>query len=181
MKPDFETNTNWIVITGAPSSGKTTVLDELAKKGYHTEPETARLFIESEMAKGRPLEDIKADALHLQIGILKTKIDRETRLNPEELVLFDRGIPDTIAYCELCHLSTKIVLQDCYHFKYKYVFHFDRLPLIKDGTRIDTEEDADFLDNHLEKAYQSLGYTVIRVPVMSIKDRVDFILGYLPA
>ena len=35
----FEVQTNWHVITGAPCSGKTTLIDQLADKGFHTVPE----------------------------------------------------------------------------------------------------------------------------------------------
>ena len=53
LSTPFEVQTNWHVITGAASCGKTTLIDLLADKEFQTVPETARLYIEREMAKGR--------------------------------------------------------------------------------------------------------------------------------
>jgi hypothetical protein len=38
----FGVQTNWHVITGAQSSGKTTLIDQLADEGFRTVPEVAR-------------------------------------------------------------------------------------------------------------------------------------------
>ena len=39
--------TNWYVITGGPSTGKTTTIDLLQKQGYHTTIEHARHYIDT--------------------------------------------------------------------------------------------------------------------------------------
>lgn len=52
---------NWFALTGAPSSGKTTVLKELEKKGYKVYEEWARVYIDSEMQKGKTLKEIRKD------------------------------------------------------------------------------------------------------------------------
>ena len=63
LEPDllstpFRVQTNWHVITGAACSGKTTLIDLLADKGFQTEPETARQYIDREMARGQTLDEI---------------------------------------------------------------------------------------------------------------------------
>ena len=55
----FKVNTNWYVITGAPCSGKTTLIDQLADLGYNTVPEAGRKYIENELAKGRSLDEVR--------------------------------------------------------------------------------------------------------------------------
>jgi predicted ATPase len=42
----FEVWTNWHVIMGGPSCGKTTLINLLAAKGFRTIPEGARLYME---------------------------------------------------------------------------------------------------------------------------------------
>ena len=59
IKPHFEIDTKWYVITGAPCSGKTTVLKELGARGIDWNPEVARVFIEEQQATGRTLEQIR--------------------------------------------------------------------------------------------------------------------------
>jgi predicted ATPase len=49
--------TNWYVITGAPSSGKTTLLKELEELGYRVIHEVARAFIEMEMEQANARKD----------------------------------------------------------------------------------------------------------------------------
>ena len=53
----FQVQTNWHVITGAPSCGKTTLIELLAEKGYQTSPEGARLYLEREVGQGKTLEE----------------------------------------------------------------------------------------------------------------------------
>ena len=45
LSTPFEVQTNWHVITGAPCSGKSTLIDQLANHGFQTVPESARLYI----------------------------------------------------------------------------------------------------------------------------------------
>jgi len=45
----FRVRTNWHVITGAPCSGKATLIDLLTDKGFQTVPETGRQYMERKM------------------------------------------------------------------------------------------------------------------------------------
>lgn len=72
--------TNWYVITGAPSSGKTTLINELAAGGYSIAPEIAREHIEILLANNHTLEDIQQDTQPLQRGILAGALKRERNL-----------------------------------------------------------------------------------------------------
>ena len=55
----FRVQTNWHVIAGAQSCGKTTLIDQLADQGFQTVPEGARLYLEGEMSRGRPIDEIR--------------------------------------------------------------------------------------------------------------------------
>ena len=46
LSTPFRVQTNWHVITGASCSGKTTLIDQLADKGFQTVPEVARQYFE---------------------------------------------------------------------------------------------------------------------------------------
>jgi hypothetical protein len=58
LSTSFGVQTNWHVITSAPCSGKTTLIGELADKGFRTVPESGRLYVEREMANGRTTDEI---------------------------------------------------------------------------------------------------------------------------
>ncbi len=55
--------TRWHVITGAPCSGKTTVIRDLERRGFRVVHETARAWIEEELQKGRTMAEIRRDPL----------------------------------------------------------------------------------------------------------------------
>ena len=178
--PDFETETSWIVITGAPSSGKTSVIDALTSRGYAVQGEVARELIEECLRQGLSLADVKADGgKQLQADILRIKTSREKQLAPLDTVFMDRGMPDSISYFRLAGLDTNAAMAACRHFRYRAVFIFDRLPVIRDGVRSEDEAAAMQIDVMLEADYRSLGYVPVRVPVMPIAARTDFILKTL--
>lgn len=171
---------NWYVITGAPSSGKTTTLKALEKKGYKVCYEWARIYIDSEMKKGRTLKDIRRDELEFQRKILDLKVNFEKKLSKKDLVFMERGIPDSTAYMQMCGIKedkelTK-ALKNC---SYKKVFLMGLLKYNLDYARTESQEEAQLLDSLLEKSYTDLGIKAIRVPKMSVEKRVNFILDNL--
>lgn len=176
----FDIDTSWIVITGAPSSGKTSVINALTSRGYTVQAEVARELIEECLRHGLSIADVKADGgKQLQEDILRIKTSREKQLAPLDTVFMDRGMPDSIAYFRLAGLDTDAAMAACRHFRYRAVFIFDRLPVVHDGVRSEDEAAAMQIDRMLETDYRSLGYAPVRVPVMPVAARVDFILKTL--
>lgn len=179
MTSHFKNKTNWCVITGAPSSGKTSVINELAKRGFEIQGEVARELIELGMSQGRTVADIRRDAPALQKAILKVVLARESELDIKKTVFLDRGLPDSITYFKLAGLDGIEAAEISMLFQYHAVFIFDRLPLKKDGVRTEDEALAAKIDAALEADYRSVGYRPVRVPVLSIEKRADFVLEYL--
>ncbi|MDP2206918.1 MAG: ATP-binding protein [Alphaproteobacteria bacterium] len=176
----FEHSTGWVVITGAPSSGKTSVIEDLRARGYAVQGEVARELIEECLRRGLSVEDVRRDGgKQLQQDILRIKSKREAALDPAECVFMDRGMPDSMAYFRLAGLDVAMAAQACMMFRYAAVFIFDRLPLVKDGIRAEDEAAAQKIDDMLRADYQSLGYDPIAVPVMPVTQRSDFILQAL--
>ena len=172
-------DTEWYVITGAPSSGKTTLLERIASLGYQTVPEAARVFIDTERARGRTLREIRADEALFQQIVLGLKVKIERRTPTDQLTFFDRGIPDSTAYYQICKQDPAPVLQASRKRRYKGVFLLSRLPFENDYSRVEDEATAEMLDELLYRSYTDLGYKVVRVPVMPIDERAHFILGLL--
>jgi len=168
--------THWYVITGAPSSGKTTLLKELEELGYRVIHEVARAFIEMELEQGQTLGKIRADKETFENRVLHTKIAIEERLPKDQVLIFDRAIPDSIPYFALAGLDTKGVIENSPRHRYKKVFVLDRLPYARDQARIEDREAAERLDWELEASYRMLGYEVKRIGVMPVQDRLRFVL-----
>lgn len=173
----------WYVLTGAPSSGKSTLLGELEGRGYRTQIEAARHVIEREIAEGRSLAELRGDAAAFQHEVLRMKMLWEAELPKDQTVFFDRGIPDSIAYYRHEGIPQDDVLRDALKSaRYRKIFVLDlisRENFVLDGARSETWEGAQELDTLLEEAYLEAGYEVIRVPVMSVSDRADFVIKNL--
>lgn len=177
---EFEYNARWVVITGAPSSGKTSVIEDLRARGYAVQDEVARDLIEECLRRGLSVEDVRRDGgKQLQRDILRLKMGREALLDPDECVFMDRGMPDSISYFRLAGLDVQAAVQASLKFRYAAVFIFDRLPLVSDGIRSEDESVAQKIDGMLRADYKSLGYDPVSVPVMPVVARSDFILENL--
>ncbi len=167
----------WYIITGAPSSGKTTTLLDLEQQGHKVVHEAARYYIDQELAKGKTLGEIRADEEAFQQEVLRLKLEFETQHAPEEQLFFDRGIPDTIAYCRLYNFPIDHYLNwAAAQSRYRKIFILEPLTFELDYARTENGEQAKKLDQLLESSYRDLGFTVVRVPAISIEDRTTFIL-----
>ena len=169
--------TEWYVVTGAPASGKTTVLDALAAKGIEIIPEVARIYIDDLLDQGKTLDDIRGNEVEFHLEIVKRKLDLELNLPKDKTLFFDRALPDCLAYHRLNRLDPEDIREQCTLYQYKKVFVLDRLDYQIDHVRTEDEDMACYLDEHLERDYREHGYHVVRVPVMSVEERVEFILA----
>ena len=172
-----------IVLIGGPGTGKSSVLNELIKRGYHCMPEVSRevtlkaqeegiaqlfltepLLFSEKLFEGREQQFIEADK------------------SDEKLVFFDRGMPDVYAYMELFDGSYPPFFKEkCFDYKYDVIFRFAPWEAIyvSDNERYETYEQSVKIDKHLVKAYTEQGYTIIDVPFGTIEERCDFMLQAL--
>ena len=172
----FQDNTNWAVITGAPSSGKTSVLEHLADLGHICISEVARTYIEE---TGSSNDSVRSNEASFQRIVTEKKVEIEASLDPNKQVFLDRGLPDSITYYRVAGLDPNEAAKNCYSFRYKKVFLFERLPFENDGVRIEDASTSDFIQKWLEKDYRSLGYEPIFVPIMSIPERAEMLIKHL--
>lgn len=167
---------NWYVLTGGPSSGKTTLLKELHQRGYKTVPESARYVIEQQQKQGKSLEAIRQDETAFQLEVFKQKLRAYKSLDQAALIFFDRGYHDTLAYLQFIGADIpEAVFEACKRMKYKKVFILDMLPYVSDSARTETNIEAHKLHAMLGAAYKQFGYNVTRVPVLPIHERADWI------
>jgi predicted ATPase len=181
LSTPYETHTNWYVLTGAACCGKTTLLEMLAGRGFQVIPESARDFFMREFARGRTLDEVRLDGGALQRGIATLQLRYEGGFAAGKVTFLDRAIPDSLTFYRLHGLNPNEILPECFYHRYAGVFILDRLPLHRQQT-LGPEDDANsaFLDEWLERDYRALGYEVLRVPVLSPQERLEFILARLP-
>jgi len=180
LRSSYKVQTKWVVLTGAPNSGKTTLIKCLMQHGFRTSPELARVYIANEIAKGITLEEQEKDMYNRQRGVNNFVINAEAQMPANELIFLDRGFPDALAYSRIVGLDPNEFLCDCFQHRYAAVFCLERFTFQDDGVRFENEAGADFLQKWLISDYFALGYDLVRVPILPVEERLDFILSRLP-
>lgn len=177
--PINQTTPPWYVLTGGPCAGKTTTINELAKRGYPVLAEPARLVIDEKLASGMRIEQIVSDPDWLA-SVARRAEAQEAQLPTNETFFLDRAAPDSMAYYR--HFKRAFdddVIRASRAQRYRKVFLLDLIDFRNDEARHEDPEEAAILHQLIRQGYEELGYEIVEVPVMDIEKRADFILERL--
>ena len=170
----------FVVISGCSGGGKSTLLAELALRGFATIEEPGRRIVQHELKNGSsalPWVDLAAFARRA-LGLAVA--DRLT-CPSEGRVFFDRGVVD--AAVAIAHATSEPVREVLAH-AHRYnacVFLAPPWPELfaADAERRHTLDDAIAEYERLHRAYPALGYEVVGLPKASVTARADFVLETL--
>lgn len=176
---------NFYVLTGAPGSGKTSVLNCLQQLGYAVVPEVARQVIKEQYAAKANALPNGDQAAFCRLSLERSLKDFTERLEESEPVFFDRGIVDTAGFSQLILQPLTNALLQAIH-KYRYhaqVFIFPPWEAIytPDDERKETFQEAVAFYRALKSAYSAFNYQLIEVPKDTPEARAQFILAQLPS
>ena len=170
-----------IVITGGPGTGKSSLINELINQNYFCMPEISRKVILEARRNGIEQLFLKDPLLFSQL-LLEGREQQFLKAEKENtnIVFFDRGIPDAHGYMNYIGVD----YPDLYKkksLKYRYTAIFMTPPWQEiyqsDNERYESYEQSLAIHNHLTKTYSELEYSILNVPIGSVKERVDFILN----
>ena len=171
--------TNWHIITGAPSSGKTTLINLLAAAHYSIGPEVARDYIEHLLAESHTLDDIYHGNKQLQRKILAMALKRERHLEKDKLFFFDRGTIDSLGYFQYYNLDAKHVVEACQQKRYKKIFFCHQLPVVYDSIRVEDNLSAKSIGELIYESYILMGYQLIELPAIPVEQRMEIIFNHI--
>ena len=100
----------------------------------------------------------------------------------EEKVVFDRGMPDMLAYARLFLLDETAYANAAKEFGYNTtVFYFPAWEeiYINDSERKKSFEEAKAFGDVVRSIYEKFGYRILEVPRFSLEERVQFLLDSL--
>jgi len=174
-------NTKKIIITGGPGTGKSTIINELIKREYTCLEEISRQVILDAKKEG-------IDQLFLTNPLLFSDMLLEGREKQfqsactleSDIVFFDRGIPDVLAYMDFIGDEyPNRYIDICKNSKYDAVFILKPWEAIytSDNERYEDFNQAKEIHKYLINTYQSYNYQLIDVPFDTIEKRTDFILN----
>lgn len=176
-------NANKVVITGGPSTGKSSIINNLTQKGYTCFEEISRQLIVDAKKEGIDQLFLTNPLLFSERLLESRKQQYQAACNTKNRVVFlDRGIPDILAYLDFIETAFPQKLIDaCKQNRYDYVFILKPWKTIHttDNERYETFSQALEIHNHLINTYKKYNYTLIDVPFNTVENRTNFILKTL--
>ena len=170
------------IISGAPGTGKTTIINALKKKDHYCAEEISRELIAEQISIGGnilPWKDQIAFENKIAHRRYKQYLD-----SPENCIcFFDRSSIDCIAYLNNNKLESTSqinqIIKNCIF--NKTVFY---TPIWEEIYKNDSERQESFdqsirIDKYLKDSYMKFGYTIIKIPKTTLDKRVNFILSQI--
>lgn len=169
---------NHVVISGCSGGGKSTLLSELAGRGYSVVPEPGRQIVKEQAAIGGNAMPWTNLDKFLDLALSRYLLQFNSQKD-KQIVFFDRGIIDALQL---------EVPQPEYFRKAAENFRYCRLVFLvppweeiytADAERKHSFESAKREYDDLVIKYRNFGYEVVLVPKAPVKERADFILKKL--
>lgn len=170
------------LITGGPGFGKSALIAELRSRGYLCGDEFARDLIQQQLQSNGtllPWKDARGfqqEILHLRKAFFESV--------PEGVTAFaDRGIPDQLAFVRYRGFTPSADLTE-HAARYRYASTVWITPpwpeiYVNDLIRTETLEEAILIHQAIMKTFSSLDYQMIELPLISVKERADYICQIL--
>lgn len=168
------------IVTGPPGSGKTSLILALEKQyGYSVIREAATDIISLGFAQGleKPWQASDFDAKILELQIKRFKQHKDAGIT-----LCDRSPIDIYAYSEfhqtplphgIDEYVTTIIKDPSFSKTLLFTENFGYMQ--NTATRPESLEQALELDVLLTKYYERFGFTIVRIPPLPIRERIDYV------
>ncbi len=179
-----------IVITGAPGTGKTSIIIKLEESNFYCFHEVIRTMTQeakknngSNTIVSNPIVSV-SDPYEFNTKILNARVQqfKDATSKNNEVLFYDRGIPDVLAYMDYFdqHYEDHFV-GECKRHVYDHIFILPpwKEIYVSDEERYESFEQAEEIHHHLLNTYTKLGYHCIEVPFGSVAERNNFILKHI--
>jgi predicted ATPase len=174
--PEQHTTQRRLILSGAPGTGKTTVINHFRKLGIACIDEPAREIISEQRAiEGQGVWE-RDTSLFIEL-LLSRSIKNHSLASPT-LTVFDRAIPDCIAYAQLAGLSLPHGITASMRYRYDdevVIFPpWEEIYCTDDERKMTFEATCRFHEM-LVRAYEEVGYRVREVGKGSVEKRVEWV------
>ena len=168
------------VITGAPGTGKTAIINALKERGYSCVDENSREIIAEQIINGGEILPWK-NQIAFENLISSKRAKQYASIPKNEIYFFDRSAIDCIAYLKANNLETSTeileVIKNC-----EFNSNVFYTPIWEEIYKNDTQRKEDMesaitIEKVLITTYKSFGYTLIEIPKLTTEERVNFILS----
>lgn len=176
-------SSRFVMITGCSGGGKSSLLAELARRGYRSFAEPGRQIFKEQTLIDGPALPARDGVLFGELCISRTINRMVEAADAADFVFFDRGLIDPLSHWARLGLEppahwTEAAKRFRFHRK---VFVAPPWPEIfeNDSERRHSFEDAIGDYPVLLQIYRDFGYETIILPKLPVPERADFVLNAL--
>jgi predicted ATPase len=170
----------FLVLTGGPGSGKSTLIDALERAGFSRSLEAGRGIIQDQVSIGGPAVPWNDRGLFAELMLgweMRSYRMAEQQTGP---VFFDRGVPDVVGYLRLSKLPVPAYFKKAAE-TFRYNGRVFIAPPWQEIFQQDRERKQDFDEavrtyEVLAETYRAFGYELIELPRVPVAERVRFVL-----
>ncbi len=172
----------FFVLTGGPGSGKTALIEGLARAGFARSVEAGRGVIQDQVAIGGPALPWHDRTAFAELMLCWEMRSWHMALAQAGAVFFDRGIPDVAGYLRLQGLPVPGHVE-----KAVRLFRYNRRVFITPPWREifaqDRERRQDFDEavrtyDTMVATYAGYSYELVEIPRTGVEERVRFVIGH---
>ncbi len=173
------------VVTGGPGAGKSTLIAALNAGGYAAMPESGRDVIRTQVAAGGTALPWADRAAFAALMFAKDVANYRNAEASGGIVMFDRGLPDTVGYLTHCGLAVPDeIAATAASMRYNTTVFI--APPWREIFDNDAERKQDFAEAQatftvMQNTYTALGYQLVELPRAPVAARVAFIHDRLVA
>lgn len=179
-----DNNDRFVVITGGPGSGKSSLLDALQNEGYERSTEAGRGIIQEQVAIGGRALPWDDRLLFAELMLSWEMRSYDIAQAKTGIVFFDRGVPDIAGYLRLINQPVPQHVQRAIE-TLRYHRRVFIAPPWREIFTQDRERKQDFDEairtyEALRATYLQCEYDLVELPRLPINERLHFVLEHLP-
>lgn len=171
---------NFHILTGAPGGGKTTLLQELRQRGYHTVDEPARAIIAQQRAIDGCGVSEKDPRLFTELMLSRMLFNYDAATQVNGPVIFDRGLADLVGYARLFGIDDTSALNAARRHSFNttvYVAPDWEKIYETDNERKMTFEQASAFGKIIREVFTELSYNLVDLPLTAAPTRAEWIVS----
>jgi predicted ATPase len=171
----------FVIVTGGPGSGNSTLIDAIERAGFARTLEAGRGIIQDQVAIGGRALPWLEPALFAEMMLEWEMQSYRAAERQAGIVFFDRGVPDVAGYLRLMKLPVPAHVERAVE-TFRYRKQVLIAPPWEEIFAQDRERKQDFAEavrtyEHLAATYSGYGYELVELPRSSVADRADFVMG----
>jgi predicted ATPase len=171
-----------VILTGAPGSGKSTLVRLLRQQGVECVDEPARRIIAEQRTIGGQGIGERDPRLFVELLLSRAIWDYNNLDQSAQATVFDRGVADVIAYANLYGIP----FEHGWNAAREYTGN-ERVFFAPNWQQIYTTDDertmsfdaSEQMGSDLRAIYETLGYQIVELPRATPEERADFVLQRL--